>query len=287
MDNPVQGPTALPLPSGEGWAEGPHPGLRSRSRDEPDSLSPRERAGVRDLIQAPAPISSPLSVLGSLTLSHSQWEREWTTQSEDEPDSLSPRERAGVRDLIQACAPVSSPPSVLVPLTLSQWEREWTTQSGDKPHSLSPRERAGVRDLIQAPAPISSPLSVLGSLTLSLSQWAHRCPHLAGLPLGMEAFACFPAPLALKAVTSHRTPQSSPFWSKAAFLRAPAWGQGGLWSAATRRRFGFPAERADRPNAPFSTAPPQHVGKDQPIGRGNEEPSPGTSVMADRVGCLE
>jgi hypothetical protein len=40
------------------------------------------------------------------------------------------------------------------------------------------------------------------------------CPHLAGSPLRVEGFACFPAPLALKAVTSHRTPQSSPFWSR-------------------------------------------------------------------------
>jgi hypothetical protein len=117
----------------------------------------------------------------------------------------------------------------------------------------------------------------------------------------MEAFACVPAPLALKAVTTHRTPHSRPFWTRplltvrqpgtgrimecgeasplwlprgagrqaqgpvqhgtlltvleqAAFHRAPAWEQGGLWSAARRRRFGFPAERGDRPNAPLSTA---------------------------------
>jgi len=38
----------------------------------------------------------------------------------------------------------------------------------------------------------------------------------------MEAFACVAAPLALKAVTSHRTPQSSPFWSRPLFtVRQP------------------------------------------------------------------
>ena len=38
----------------------------------------------------------------------------------------------------------------------------------------------------------------------------------------MEPFACSPAPLALKAVTSHRTPQSSPFWGRPRFfLRQP------------------------------------------------------------------
>jgi len=56
-----------------------------------------------------------------------------------------------------------------------------------------------------------------------------------------------------------------PVLEEAAFLRAPARNQGGLWSAARGRRFGFPAERADRPNAPFTTALPQHVGKDQPL----------------------
>jgi hypothetical protein len=86
---------------------------------------------------------------------------------------------------------------------------------------------------------------------------ADPCPHLAGLPLRMAGFACVPAPLALKAVTFHRAPQSSPVWSGPPFaVRAPPGGQGALWSAARCRRFGFPAERADRANAPFSTPPP-------------------------------
>ena len=42
-------------------------------------------------------------------------------------------------------------------------------------------------------------------------------PASWGSPLRMEPFACSPAPLALKAVTSHRTPQSSPFWSRPRF----------------------------------------------------------------------
>ena len=58
-----------------------------------------------------------------------------------------------------------------------------------------------------------------------------------------------------------------PVLEQAAFPRAPAWEQAGLWSAARRRRFGFPAERGDRPNAPFSAAPPQDVGEDQPEAR--------------------
>ena len=61
---------------------------------------------------------------------------------------------------------------------------------------------------------------------LTLSRRADLCPHLAGLPLRMGAFACVPAPLALKAVTSHRTPQSSPFPSRPLFtVRQPGNGE--------------------------------------------------------------
>jgi hypothetical protein len=56
-----------------------------------------------------------------------------------------------------------------------------------------------------------------------------------------------------------------PVLERAVFLRAPAWKRGGLWSAARHRRFRVPAERGDRPNAPFSRAPPQDVGTDQPL----------------------
>jgi len=69
---------------------------------------------------------------------------------------------------------------------------------------------------------ISPPGERRGEGFFSLSPRAHFCPHLAGLPLRMEAFACFPAPLALKAVTTHRTPQSSPFWCRPRFsVRQP------------------------------------------------------------------
>jgi hypothetical protein len=42
-------------------------------------------------------------------------------------------------------------------------------------------------------------------------------PHPAGLRMRTGAFARFPAPLALKAVTPHRTPHSLPSWSRPFF----------------------------------------------------------------------
>jgi hypothetical protein len=88
----------------------------------------------------------------------------------------------------------------------------------------------------------------------------------------MEAFACVPAPLGLKAVTTHRTPQSSPFWSRPHFtVRQPENGEDygvrrGVAALDSQRSGG------DSANAPLSTAPPRDAGKDQPGGRGREAP---------------
>jgi hypothetical protein len=87
--------------------------------------------------------------------------------------------------------------------------------------------------------------------------------HILGLALenGVLRLFCRSAGIESGDISPHST--ILPVLEQAAFLLAPAWEQGGLWSAAKRRRFGSPAERGDRPNAPFSTAPPQQVGKDQ------------------------
>jgi hypothetical protein len=106
-----------------------------------------------------------------------------------------------------------------------------------------------------------------------------RCSHqgpgalifarILGLALKDAGFRLFPRSAGIESGDISPHPTILPVLEQAAFLLAPALEEGGLWSAAKRRRFGFPAKRGDRPHAPFSMVRSQDVGKDQPAGRGN------------------
>jgi hypothetical protein len=87
--------------------------------------------------------------------------------------------------------------------------------------------------------------------------------RILGLALKDAGFRPFPGSAGIESgdISPHST--ILPVLEQAAFLLAPALEEGGLWSAAKRRRFGFPAKRGDRPNAPFSTVRPQDAGKDE------------------------
>jgi glycerol-3-phosphate acyltransferase PlsY len=96
--------------------------------------------------------------------------------------------------------------------------------------------------------------------------------HILGLALENAALRLFSRSAGIESGDSSPHSTLLPVLEQAAFLLAPAWEERGLWSAAKRRRFGFPAERGERLNAPFGTAPPQHVGKDP-------RPGPGERAM--------
>jgi len=104
----------------------------------------------------------------------------------------------------------------------------------------------------------------------TLSPRADPCPHVAGLPLRMAAFACVPAPLALKAVTSHRTPHSSPFWSRPLVtVRQP--GTGRIMECGETSPLWLPRGAGRMPKAPFSTAPLHRMwAKVSPEGEGRD-----------------
>jgi len=100
-----------------------------------------------------------------------------------------------------------------------------------------------------------------------------RCSHqgpgalifarILGLALKDAGFRLFPRSAGIESGDISPHPTILPVLEQAAFLLAPALEEGGLWSAAKRRRFGFPAKRGDRPKAPFSTVRPQDASKDE------------------------
>jgi len=94
-------------------------------------------------------------------------------------------------------------------------------------------------------------------LTLPISASGRSLPASCRLALenGGLRLCCRSAGIESGDISPHST--ILPVLERAAFHRAPARKQGGVWSAARRRRFGFPAERGDRPTAPVSTALPQ------------------------------